>query len=145
LLRRGALGALAPRTATPLAPPPAAIAFRTRRLRLLLLLLLGSVTPRTLLRTRRVWRARATVPIPFPDALRLLRTRIGTRRASTAGAPLVASLPSRPLLEFLHFALHETARLRLLAVAERVMAAVGATLPTFGIRLLARGTKDAFW
>ena len=143
MLRRGALGALAPRTATPLAPPPAAFPFRTRRL-LLLLLLLGGVTSRTLLRTRRVWRTLAAVAIPFPAALRLLRTRVRTRRASTAGAPLLASFPSRPLLELLHFALHETACLRLLAVPERVMAAVGATLPAFGVRLLARGTKDAF-
>jgi hypothetical protein len=142
LLRRGALGTFTARSATPPAVPPAALAFRPRLL--LLLLLLGGVARWALLRTRRVLRALAAGTIALPPALRLLRPRVGTRRTSTAPAPLVAALPSRPLLEFLHFTLHETARLRLLAVGERVMAAIGATLPAFGIRLLARGTKNAF-
>jgi len=97
-----------------------------------------------LLRTRRVLRTLAAGAIALPPALRLLRPCVGPRRTSTASAPLVTALPSRPLLELLHFALHETARLRLLAVGERVMAAIGATLPAFGIRFLARGTKNAF-
>jgi hypothetical protein len=144
LLRRGALGTVAARTATPSAPPPAALAFRPRRLLLLLLLLLGRVAWWALLWTRCVLRALAAGAIALSPTPRLLRPRVGTRRTSTARAPLVAALPSRLLLELLHFALHETARLRLLAVGERVMPAIRATLPAFGVRLLARGTKNAF-
>jgi hypothetical protein len=83
----------------------------------------------------------------FPSSLSpalLLRACVRTRRASTTHPALVAPLPSRFLLEFLDFALHEPASLRFLAVAERVMTAVRAALPTFGISFLAGRTEDAF-
>jgi hypothetical protein len=100
------------------------------------------VALRASLRARRVLGARAVVAIAvtLPSALRLLRAGVRAGRASAAGAPLA----SGALLELLHLALHELARLRLQTIAERVVPAIRAALPTLGIGFFAGGTEDAF-
>src|SRR5262245_11167971 len=143
LLRRrrcAAFGARATATAT----PPSPLAFGPGLLLLLLRRLLGTLG--TLLRPGRVLRTRTVVAlaIPFSASLRLLRARIRPRRTSTARATLVLTLASGSLLELLHFTLHELPRLRFLAVASGVVAAVRAALPTFRIGLLAGGAEDTF-
>jgi hypothetical protein len=143
LLLRAGLPTLAARTAAASAPPSCPLAFGARRL---LLLLLRRVTGRTLLRARGVLRTLAIVAIAvaLPAALPL-RARIGTRgTAATAAATLIAAAASGPLLELLHFSLHETPRLHVLAVADGVVSTVGAALPAFGVSLFAGWAKDAF-
>ncbi len=97
-----------------------------------------------LLRRRSMLRAAAIVAIAIalPAAL-LLRARIGPRRTTAPRAPLFPAFASSSLLEFLHFALHELSRLRLLPLGRSVVSAIRAALPTFGIGFLAGGAEDA--
>jgi hypothetical protein len=142
------LGSLAPRATTAFPPPPATLSFRTRRLLLLLrgFALWPLLWPRGVL----MWSGLsapssfASPSSPLPATLRLLRPRVGPGGTSAARAPLVAALAPCSLLELLDFALHEAARLRVLAVAEGVVPTIGTALPTLGIRFLAGGAKDAF-
>ncbi|HUP60855.1 MAG TPA: hypothetical protein VNA69_10595 [Thermoanaerobaculia bacterium] len=114
------------------AAPSAASRIRSRLLRgtlLLLLLLRRALLLLLLLRT--LWPLRSSAA---PAAL-LARRAFFFARRSFPGA----------LLELAHFFVHEAPRLRLLFPAQLVMAAVGAALPTFGIRFPARAAEDAFW
>ena len=125
-----------PTGATAAATTASAIAARRAlTLRLLLLLLrLRLFLLLLLLRTLRTFAARGAA-IASP----LARWPLSGRTALF----LAAFLPG-PLLELLHFPLHELARLCVLLHAQFIVAAIGAALPTFGIGLLAGGTNYAF-
>jgi len=139
LLLRGTLPPLATRTAAPLAAPSGPFTFGTRRL----LLLLRGIAGRTLLRTWRVLGTLAIVAIALTSALPL-RARVGTRGTAAPSTTLLAAAAPGPLFELLHFSLHETPRLHVLAIADGVVATVGAALPAFGVSLFAGRAKDAF-
>jgi hypothetical protein len=63
-------------------------------------------------------------------AARLLRTSFRPRRSRAGTTIFLRHAASRPLLELLHFLLHELAALRLEFRAQWVVAAVGAALPS---------------
>jgi len=63
-------------------------------------------------------------------AARLLRTSFRSRRSSARTTIFFRHAASRPLLELLHFLLHELPALRVEFCAQRVVAAVGAALPS---------------
>jgi hypothetical protein len=129
-------------TATP-ATSTASRAFALRRLRLWLLLLWLLLRP-----------LRATIARFATFARTALASRLSSfggflllvaRRAlSWWTAFFVAALLARPLLELLQLALHELADLRVLFHAHFVMAAIRATTPPLGVRLLARTADHAF-
>jgi hypothetical protein len=140
LLLRGVLAPFAARTAAPLAAPSRPLTLGTRRL----LLLLRDIAGRTLLRTRRVLGTLTIVAVTLTSALPL-RSGVGTRGTAAApSATLLAAAAPGPLLELLHFPLHETPRLHILAIADGVVATVGAALPAFGVSLFAGRAEDAF-
>jgi hypothetical protein len=94
------------------------------------------------LAARRTWLARFASFATFSFRL-LLQATFRPRRASAAWASLflrAAASAAGALVELLHFALHELAHLCVRLRAHGVVTTVGATLPPFGIGLLARLT-----
>jgi len=131
---------LAALPATASAAPAAAFSLGARRLRLLQT---ARLARRALLWPGRVLMLSGSASTAaLASALLLLRAGVRPRRTGAA-APLVAALAGHALLELLHLSVHETAPLRILTVAESVVAAVGTPLPAFGIRLFAGRAKNA--
>jgi hypothetical protein len=110
---------------------------------LLLLLRRGSLLPRVLLRSAPATTAASPVPPSATGrAFRLLRSpAAGLLRLLL---PLARAVPARRLFELLHFSLHELPRDGVLAKARLVVAAIGTTLPAFGIGLVAGLAEDTF-
>jgi len=136
LLRlRRTFTATAPATTTSAAATRSALTLRLLRLLLWLRLLLLLSLLLLALRTFSAWRA-----LVAASAFTALARRALSRRTAFFLAPLLAG----PLLELLHLPLHELPRLRFLLRAHFVVAAVGTTLPTFWIGLLAGRADYAF-
>ncbi len=153
LLRRAALGRH--RTADAAASAASSAAFR---------LLLFRTQPRTLLRgTLLLWRTRSLLRLwrtlllllllrALPVTAALLLALLLTPAASTprlvaiATALLFAGAArfAGPLLELADLLLHIAARLRVLAGAQLVVAAVGAATPSLGISSLAARAENGF-
>jgi len=126
-LRRTFAAATASTATTTSAATAGALALRLLRLlRLALLQLLLLLLVLWTLRTFTARRAWSAIAIAF--ARRAL-----SRRTAFILAPLLAG----PLLELLHFPLHELALLCVLFGAQFVVPAIRAAFPTFGIGLLA--------
>jgi hypothetical protein len=118
----------------------------------LLLLLLRRLRARSAATLRRLLlRASALAPPLLAVALRPLRIgtlHLGTLSVALALGPrspvVLAARLARALLVLANFFLHEPPRLLIQFQADLVMPAVGATLPSLGIGLLAAGAKDGF-
>lgn len=88
-----------------------------------------------------------TLPAATLRALLSSRTTLSRRaliRTGLAAAALFDGLSSGTLFEILNFLLHVAAGLRVLLGPERVVPAIRAALPTFGIGLLTLRAENTF-
>jgi hypothetical protein len=126
------------------ASPARALLALGPRLLLLLLLLLRRTR---LLRRRAARLLLSALPLAIALALllaRLLRTFSAAARPFVARRTLFAWGDAGSLLELAHFLVHVPPGLLFLAVAQLVMPAIRAALPSLGIGAFAGRAKDAF-